>query len=139
MSTICKQIMILLNLLLSSRSTTKFWTFLVFLFVAALGYLGYKLTRGYSVGYLKSNINERWKGAFLLIQGFSSVTLALILPNNYLVDIDFIRRLYDENELWIPASIVTLLFLLLIVFGLLFTLIGKGLARMKDRSASDGS
>ena len=131
--------MTLLNILLIARASTRFWTFLVFLFVAALGYLGYKLTRGYSAGYLKSNIHDRWKVAFLLIQGFASVILALILPNNYLVDIDFFWSLYDENELWIPASIVTLLFLLLIIFGLLFTLVAKALERKEDRPASDGS
>lgn len=128
--------MILLNILLIARSSTRFWTFLVFLFVAAIGYLGYKVTRGYSVGYLKSNINDRWKGAFLLIQGFASVILALILPNNYLVDIDFFKRLYDENELWIAASIVTLLFLLLIIFGLLFTLIAKALTQKEDHGGA---
>jgi hypothetical protein len=101
---------------------TKFWTGLVLLFTLGLGYLGFKLTKDFIGGYLKANIGSQAKSTLFAIHGLALLILALILPNNFLVDIDPARRLYDQSGLWIAASIVILLFVFLLLFGSLFTL-----------------
>jgi cell division protein FtsX len=62
----------------------------------------------------------------------ASAIIALWLPNNYLNEIDFISNLYDQSDLWIPASMVILLFFFLTVFGIVITSLCKlaGLRRM---------
>jgi hypothetical protein len=102
---------------------SKLWVNLIFLFILALGYLGFKLTRGYIGGYLKADIAHRWKRTLYFVHGLGSLIIAMILPNNFLVKIDFIRGLYDQSGLWIAASIVTLLFAFLILLGAFFTFV----------------
>ncbi len=106
---------------LITRSETKFWLSIVLLFVFGLGYLSLKLTKGYSAGYLKSEISGVLKLTLMLIQGFGSLLLALILPNNYLMEVDFFNQLYEKNDLWIALSILVLLILILILSGSIFT------------------
>lgn len=102
----------------------------VVVMLLGLGYFGFKVTKGFIIGYMKANIGDNLKMTFLLIHGFGSFILAMILPNNYLNGIDFIRGIYEQNELWIGASIVTLLFIFLLLFGTLFTLLTGG--KIKD-------
>lgn len=110
---------------------TKFWFSLVFLFVAGVGYVGYKLTRGFIGGYLYTGIGDSLKGGLLIMHGLASLLLALILPNNFLVEIEMFHTLYEESELWIAASMVILLFLFLLGIGSLLTIVTK---RISDRS-----
>lgn len=102
---------------------TKFWSGLVALFVLGLGYIGFRLTKGFIGGYLKADIGDEMKSTLLVIHGLGSLILALILPNNYLIDIDVLRDLYNESEIWIAASILTLLFVFILLFGTIFTLV----------------
>jgi hypothetical protein len=119
--------MVILNSLLRiGNPVTNVWVSVVGLFVLGLGYLGYRLTKGFIGGYLKADIGDNLKAMMIGIHGLGSLILALILPNNYLVDIDFFRELYEQNGLWIAASIVILLFAFLVVFGTLFTLLTRG-------------
>ena len=108
-----------------SDPMTSIWVGVVALFVLGLGYLGVKLTRGFISGYLKANIGDNLKIAFVTIQGLGSLILALMLPNNYLVEIEFFRGLYEQSGLWIATSIVILLFTFIVLFGTLFTLLTK--------------
>ena len=96
-----------------------------FLLVAALAYLGNRFTKGYTIGYINYKMSDRSKRTLMYCHGIGSLILALALPNNYLNEIDFIKRLYEENELWIAASILILLFFFLIFFGTTFTLVVK--------------
>jgi hypothetical protein len=112
-------------LLFFASAETRFWASMVFLPVAALGYLGHRLTKGFAGGYSKANLGANLKGALFIIHGLSSLVLALILPNNYLVRIDFFRKLYQESELWIAVSILILLFMFLLAVGALFTILTK--------------
>ncbi len=101
---------------------TKFWGGIVFLLIAALGYLANKATRGYAIGYTRYKISDGVRATLMLIQGFGSLILALALPNNYLNEIESFGKLYRENEIWIAVSILALLFTFLILFGVIFTL-----------------
>lgn len=96
---------------------------MVALFVLGLGYIGFRLTKGFIGGYLKADIGDEMKSTLLVIHGLGSLILALILPNNYLIDIDVLRDLYNESEIWIAASILTLLFVFILLFGTIFTLV----------------
>ena len=102
---------------------TKFWGGIVLLLIAALGYLANKATRGYAIGYMQYNINGNVRSVLMFVQGFGSLILALMLPNNYLNEIDSLKNLYEENELWIAVSIFALLFTFILLFGTLFTLV----------------
>ena len=120
-------------LLFFASPQTRFWTTVVLLLVLGVGYLGFRLTKGFIGGYLKADIGDRVKSALFIIHGLVSLILALILPNNYLIDIDFFRDLYSQSELWIAASILVLLFMFLVLFGALFTLMTIGRIRnIKD-------
>ena len=105
------------------KPETKFWGGIVFLLIAALGYLANKATRGYAIGYFKYKISEGVKLTLIVVQGPGSLILALMLPNNYLNEIDSVRKLYEQNELWIAVTILTLLFTFIILFGTIFTLV----------------
>lgn len=111
---------------------TRFWLSVVILIILGLGYLGFKLTKGFIGGYLKADIAHNLKITLLMIHGFLSLILALILPNNYLNDIDFIGNLYKQNELWIAFTVMILLFTFLLLFGSFFTLLTK--KKIKDVS-----
>lgn len=119
----------LITLLRIGNPETRLWVSVVALIVLGLGYLGFKLTRGFIGGYLKARIGDNVKSTLIGIHGFGSVILALMLPNNYLVELDFFRELYAQSELWIAASILTLLFIFLLLFGAVFTLLTRGLTK----------
>jgi hypothetical protein len=108
-------------ILLILRPESRFWLGLVALFVGGLAYIVFKLTKGYTGGYLKAGLGESMRTTFLLIHGFGSLILALIIPNNYLADTEFFGTLYKQNDLWIAASILGLLFLFLFLIGSLLT------------------
>jgi hypothetical protein len=55
----------------------------------------------------------------------------MLLPNNYLNEIDFFRSLYDQNDFWIPLSILILLFFFLILFGAIITVLCKWIGLKK--------
>ena len=112
-------------LLIFRWSPTRLWAGVVILFIAGLGYLINKLTRGYTTGYLHSQLSDSTKNKLKFIHGFCSFLFSLILPNNFLNRISFFKNLYQENELWIAASIFILLISSLAVLGATFTLIAR--------------
>jgi hypothetical protein len=107
------------------KPETKFWGGIVFLLIAALGYLAVKATRGYAIGYTKYKISGGVMATLVFVPGFGSLMLALMLPNNYFNEIDSVRELYEQNELWIAVTIITLLFTFIILFGTIFTLAAR--------------
>jgi len=113
------------SILLAYRSATRFWAAVVILFIVGIGYILNKLTKGYTVGYLRCKISENTKKTLTYIHGLGSLILALIIPNNFLNETDFFKELFDANELWIAASVVTLLFLFVAFFGAVFTFIAR--------------
>jgi hypothetical protein len=62
------------------KPETKFWGGIVFLLIAALGYLAVKATRGYAIGYTKYKISGGVMATLVFVQGFGSLMLALMLP-----------------------------------------------------------
>ena len=118
------------------RHETKFWLTIVIVFILGLLYLANKLTKGITIGYLKYKMNDRIKNALFFIHGSCSLILALALPNNYLNEISFFKRLYEENEIWIAVSILILLFSFVVIFGTMFTLTVKqlGLERIDEKT-----
>lgn len=124
----------MMNILVFVRPETKFWGTMVLLLIIGLGYLANKLTRGGTISYIHYEMNENIKKTLMFIHGFGSLILALLLPNNYLNEIDFIGRLYKENELWIAGTILMLLFSFIILFGTTFTLIASlvGLRKLDE-------
>src|SRR5690348_8122266 len=102
--------------IIAARAITRFWFTVVMLIIAGLGYLANKLTRGRTIEYLQYQMNERMKNTLLTIHGIASLILALALPNHYLNRVEQIRTLYNENDLWIAASVLALLFFFLMMF-----------------------
>jgi hypothetical protein len=119
------------TLLLFTRLEFKFWGIMFSLLIIGLGYLANKLTRGNTNNYLNYRMNRNVKNILIFIQYFVSIVLALLLPNNYLNEIEFTKRLYEENELWIAGTILILLFSFIILFGTTFTLVSRLLGLKK--------
>lgn len=113
---------------------TKFWGTMVVFVIIMLIYFANKLTRGNTIDYLNYEMSSRLKNTLMNVHGFSALILALMLPNNYINEIDFFKKLYDENELWIAGTMLIILFLLIIGIGTAFTFTVKrlGLKRIKE-------
>jgi hypothetical protein len=124
-------------LLFFAKPETKFWGTMVILFVIGLGYLANKLTRGKATNYIYYDINDNVKKTLMFIHGFGPLILALLLPNNYLNEIDFLNKLYEENELWIAGTILILLFPFIILFGTTFTFFARlfGLKKIDEATS----
>lgn len=80
-----------------------------------------KISKNRIMGFRKAEINDRVKTALVVIQSAGSLLLAFILPNNYLNTFDSIRRMYEENQMWIPVSMIVLLLFFMALFGAVFT------------------
>lgn len=92
---------------------------LVFLGIAVLIN---KITGGVIFSYL-ARVRSKDTSNFLLgFQWIFSALLALVLPNNFLDNIPFFQQLYTENEIWIPVSMVILLYTSLLIIGYIFGL-----------------
>jgi hypothetical protein len=104
---------------------------LILCVVIGAGVLAAKLTKGYIAGYLSKDIPPRLKMTMLIFQGLGSLILALIGPNNYLVRITFFRDLYAQSGLWIPLSMLMLLFISVLVIGSLFSFLTRNM-EVKD-------
>ena len=105
---------------------TSFWGTVVVVIALGVGYIGFRLIKGFIVGYLKVNIRDNLKVTLLFVQGLGSLILALALPNNFLNQFAFFEGLYAESGLWIAVSVFILLLLFLILFGTLFSLMTQG-------------
>lgn len=118
---------------------TKFWGSMVIFVIIMLIYFANQLTRGKTIDYLNYEMSSRLKNTLMNVHGFSALILALLLPNNYINEIDFFKRLYDENELWIAGTMLILLFLLIICIGLVFSFAVKwlGLKRINVINISE--
>jgi hypothetical protein len=83
-------------------------------------------------------MSSRLKNTLMNVHGFSALILALLLCNNYLNKINFFKKLYDENELWIARTMLLRLFLLILCIGMVFSFAVKwlGLKRIKVMDAS---
>ncbi|GCC53400.1 hypothetical protein SanaruYs_36430 [Chryseotalea sanaruensis] len=113
---------------------TKFWGTMVILVIITLGYFANKLTRGNTIDYINYEMGSKLKNTLINIHGLGSLIIALILPNNFVNEIDFFKQLYDENELWIAGTMLTLLFIMLVMIGTTFTFFVRrsGLKRLDD-------
>ena len=124
--------------LLFMNPAIKFWGSMVILVIVMLIYFTNQLTRGRTIDYLNYQMSSRLKNTLMNVHGFSALILALLLPNNYLNKIDFFKKLYNEDELWIAGTMLILLFLLILCIGIVFSFAVKwlGLKRIKVMDAS---
>jgi cytosine/uracil/thiamine/allantoin permease len=99
--------------------------------VALVVYIVHKLTKGKTFQYFRYEMNRNVLSTLKLIHFFGASALAMLLPNNYLNEIDFFRSLYDQNDFWIPLSILILLFFFLILFGAIITVLCKWIGLKK--------
>jgi hypothetical protein len=104
---------------------------LILCVVIGAGVLAAKLTKGYIAGYLRKAIPPRLKMTMFVFHGLGSLILALIAPNNYLVRITFFRDLYEQSGLWIPFSMLMLLFISVLVIGSLLSFLTRNM-EVKD-------
>jgi len=117
----------------------KFWGTIIFLFTMGIIYLANKLTAGLTTGYIRYEMNKYIRRILMSIQGFGSLLLALLLPNNFLNKIDFIGQLYQEHGLWVLATMVILLTFFIMLFGTTFTFMMKimGLRKFDEETVID--
>ena len=104
-------------MLLINNLTADFWVSMVILLVSGLGYLSFKLSRGFVMNYLKADLSAALMTLVIVFHFVGSFIMGLILPNNVLVDIGFFQQLYNHNELWIPVSMLALIFLFITTIG----------------------
>ena len=105
------------TMLLINNLTADFWVSMVILLVSGLGYLSFKLSRGFVMNYLKADLSAALMTLVIVFHFVGSFIMGLILPNNVLVDIGFFQQLYNHNELWIPVSMLALIFLFITTIG----------------------
>jgi len=115
--------MILLRFPHRSNPTVDAFFAIVILVLIGVAILTSKLTRGFVVGYLRKDIPFGLKWTMFWFHTIVPLLSAFILPNNYLVDMEFFRELYKRNELWIAASMLGLLFISFLMIGSLFSLL----------------
>lgn len=108
-------------LLLSFRSLVGVLHDIIIIISLIVSFFAIWLTRGICIGYLGRNISQSILFLLLCLHIIASLFIALILPNNFLTKYDFFKNLYAGDELWIPVSMATLMFLLFNVIGLFFT------------------
>ncbi len=83
----------------------------------------YFATTGFVFKYL-TKIKSKDSYQFLL--GFhiiTSVLIALIVPNNFLANYDLFKNLFIQNSLWIPATMIGILFINTILIGIVLNLL----------------
>ena len=105
------------TMLLINNLTADFWVSMVILLVSGLGYLSFKLSRGFVMNYLKADLSAALMTLVIVFHFVGSFIMGLVLPNNVLVDIGFFQQLYNHNELWIPVSMLALIFLFITTIG----------------------
>ena len=110
-------------ILFYSRYPTEGW--IAILFLLGLGYIGFKLTNGLIIGYMKSDMSDDSKSFFLIIHGIASVILAFYLPNNFLNRFEFFKLLYEKHTYWIGITILLLLIIFLMLIGIFISLVFK--------------
>lgn len=100
----------------SNRDIIHLFFFIIFIVVIYLFYAAFR-TAGISIlKYLETDVKTFVKYSALVVHLLSSLVSALMLPNNFLVSFPFFDNLYC-NEIWIPISMIVLLFLHLIIVG----------------------
>ena len=105
------------TLFLINTFTINLWISLIIPLIVGLGYLSFKLSRRFVMNYLKADLSAALMTLVIVFHFLGSFIMGLVLPNNVLVDIGFFQRLYDYNELWIPVSMLALIFLFIATIG----------------------
>lgn len=105
-----------LLLTISNREVTQLFVFIVFIVAVYIFYVTIRVVGIGILKYIGARVNTVIKYFALVIHMSSSLICALLLPNNVLVTFPFFENLY-KNGIWIPISMVLLLFLHLILIG----------------------
>jgi uncharacterized membrane protein len=100
---------------------TKFWLYVIFAIVLIIALLSYILTGGYAFRYFKLIDNEKVAIRLLSLHLIISFLLGLGLPNNLLDQYEFFRKAYEENQMWIPFSMLTIIFIFIMLIGSIIT------------------
>ena len=117
--------MFLSTILLLQYLTTDYWLGLFILVLFGLGCLNFIMSQRYIMRYLLADLSAELMTFFIVLHFIGSLILGLVLPNNFLVQYQFFNELYAYNDLWVPASMVLLLFFFLNILGLALSFICK--------------
>ncbi|MBI3135082.1 MAG: hypothetical protein HYZ14_10460 [Bacteroidetes bacterium] len=118
--------------LTGSHGPHDLWVCFAVLIAVGLGYVANIITNGLSFGYQKIPIGNTFKATLTTIHVFGSIVTAFVLPNNYLNKFDYFHKLYEQNGLWIPASMLVIFFVLVLVVGIFATLLAKQAGKKKE-------
>jgi len=111
------------SILLIQNLSTEFWLSLVLLLVFGIGYLSFKLSQRFVMRYLQTDLSAAIMTAVIVFHFVGSFVMGLILPNNFLIELDFFHWLYNQSELWIPVSMLALIFLFITTIGSFWSII----------------
>ena len=104
----------------SNRDVTQLFFFIVFIVSIYLFYAAIRVAGISVLKYLSADVSDSIKYLTLVVHLLSSLISALLLPNNVLVTFPLFENLY-RNGIWIPVSMLVLLFLHLIIVGWAFS------------------
>lgn len=92
-----------------------------------------KLTGGSIFGYKKYFASKTESQTLIAIQIVISFIIAIILPNNFLTELDYFQNLFKKNGIWIPITMLCVFLILLIFIGILLNVICKALMSGKNK------
>ncbi|RIJ42335.1 hypothetical protein [Pontibacter oryzae] len=104
----------------SNRDVIQLFFFIVFIVLIYLFYAAIRVAGVSVLKYLSADVSDPVKYLTLVVHLLSSLISSLLLPNNVLVTFSLFNNLY-RNGIWVPISILVLLFLHLIIVGWAFS------------------
>ncbi|MES2654272.1 MAG: hypothetical protein V4620_01715 [Bacteroidota bacterium] len=116
---------ILLSITISGKYDSIVYSFL--LGIVALVSLSFWLTKDFAFNYINNERIEKVRPFLALIHIFSSLFIALFLPNNYLIEIPTFERLFRGWGLSVPITMSIIFIFLLISIGIIINLVIKAL------------
>jgi len=104
----------------SIAAPVDYFFFIIKVAFWAVAGLAFILTKGYTLNYFYRTKSLSEFKSLLYIQTIISVGSALLIPNMVLDRYFYFHNLYERNQLWIPFSMLVILFVSLLLFGFLF-------------------
>ena len=122
-------------ILLLQYVTTDYWLGLFILVMFGLGCLVFILNQRHIMRYLLADLSAELMTFLIVFHFVGSLISSLVLPNNFLVQSQFFNELYASNDLWIPLSMVIILFSFLYIIGFSLSLLCRFLPQKLAESS----
>ncbi|MES2380927.1 MAG: hypothetical protein V4538_07785 [Bacteroidota bacterium] len=116
---------ILLGITISGKYDSIVYSFLFG--IAALVSLSFWLTKDFAFNYINNERIEKVRPFLALIHIFSSLFIALFLPNNYFIEIPTFERLFRGWGLSVPITMSIIFIFLLSSIGIIINLVIRAL------------